>query len=55
MRMTTTNVNGHGNFYVTAKDPAGEWSDPIWLPIGGIDPSFTFDGDNVYDTLGKFL
>lgn len=49
--MTTTNVNGHGNFYVTAKDPSGEWSDPIWLSIGGIDPSFTFDGDKAYYTV----
>lgn len=35
-----------GNFVVTAKDPAGPWSDPIWLPeIGGIDPSIYFDDD----------
>ncbi|WP_096430857.1 family 43 glycosylhydrolase [Labilibaculum antarcticum] len=20
------------NFYITATDPAGPWSDPIWLP-----------------------
>lgn len=39
----TTNVRGIGNFYVTAKDPAGPWSDPITLPIDGIDPSFFFD------------
>lgn len=41
--MITTDV-GHGNFYVTAKDPLGEWSDPVWLPdVDGIDPSFFFD------------
>ncbi|SNR77967.1 alpha-N-arabinofuranosidase [Lutibacter agarilyticus] len=35
-----------GNFYVTAKNPAGPWSDPIWLnDIEGIDPSFFFDND----------
>ena len=35
-----------GNFVVTAKNPAGPWSDPIWLPhIGGIDPSIFFDDD----------
>jgi len=49
--MTTTNINGSGNFYVTAKDPSGEWSEPIWLSIGGIDPSFTFDDDKVYYTV----
>jgi alpha-N-arabinofuranosidase len=49
--MTTTNINGRGNFYVTAEDPAGEWSEPIWLSIGGIDPSFTFDEDKVYYTI----
>ena len=49
--MTTTNVSGKGNFYVTAEDPAGEWSDPIWLSVGGIDPSLTFDDDKVYYTV----
>lgn len=36
-----------GNFVVTAKDPAGPWSDPVWLPDlgGGIDPSLFFDDD----------
>jgi len=43
--MVTTNVGKGGNFYVTAKDPAGEWSDPIWVEQGGIDPSFFFDDD----------
>jgi alpha-N-arabinofuranosidase len=39
-----TLVNGLGNFYVTAKDPEGPWSDPIPLRgVGGIDPSFFFD------------
>jgi xylan 1,4-beta-xylosidase len=42
--MITTLVDRGGNFFVTAKDPAGPWSDPIWLPeIDGIDPSFFFD------------
>ncbi len=35
-----------GNFYVTAKDPKGPWSEPIKLQgVGGIDPSFFFDDD----------
>jgi alpha-N-arabinofuranosidase len=32
-----------GNFYVTATDPAGPWSDPVWLDVDGIDPSIFFD------------
>src|SRR5271170_1226438 len=43
--MVTTLVGGGGNFYVTAKNPAGPWSDPIWLDQGGIDPSVLFDDD----------
>jgi alpha-N-arabinofuranosidase len=44
--MITTNVSGGGNFYVTAKDPAGPWSEPVWLKgQGGIDPSLFFDDD----------
>lgn len=47
--MITTNVGGGGNFYVTATDPAGEWSDPVYLPDAeGIDPSLFFDGDTCY-------
>ena len=36
-----------GNFLVTASNPAGPWSDPVWLPDldGGIDPSLFFDED----------
>ncbi|WP_260510335.1 glycoside hydrolase family 43 protein [Paenibacillus typhae] len=49
--MITTDVRGRGNFYVTAADPAGPWSDPITVPYGGIDPSLMFDEDGkVYVT-----
>lgn len=42
----TTDVDGIGNFYITAKDPAGPWSDPVALPeIQGIDPDIFFDDD----------
>jgi alpha-N-arabinofuranosidase len=35
-----------GNFVVTADDPAGDWSDPRWLPeADGFDPSLFFDDD----------
>ncbi|MDF2904735.1 MAG: xylB3 [Herbinix sp.] len=41
----TTNVSHGGNFIVTAKDPAGPWSNPVFLGSGGIDPSLFFDDD----------
>jgi alpha-N-arabinofuranosidase len=35
-----------GNFIVTATNPAGPWSDPLWLDEApGIDPSLFFDED----------
>ncbi|HEX8314319.1 MAG TPA: glycoside hydrolase family 43 protein [Flavisolibacter sp.] len=43
--LTCTMIDGKGNFVVTAKDPAGPWSNPTWLPIDGIDPSLYFDDD----------
>jgi xylan 1,4-beta-xylosidase len=44
--VANTCVDCGGNFIVTAKDPAGPWSDPVWLPeVGGIDPSLFFDDD----------
>lgn len=50
--VVTTNVgNGNGsksNFFVTARDPHGPWSEPVWLEQGGIDPSFYFEEDKCY-------
>jgi len=44
--LVTTATDSGGNFISTARDPAGPWSDPHWLPtIGGIDPSLFFDDD----------
>jgi alpha-N-arabinofuranosidase len=41
-----TAVDSGGNYLATATDPAGPWSDPIWLKsIDGIDPSLFFDDD----------
>jgi xylan 1,4-beta-xylosidase len=49
--MLTNLIDGGGNFYITAKDPSGPWSDPVWLDRGGIDPSLFFDDDGkVYYT-----
>jgi alpha-N-arabinofuranosidase len=44
--MLTTLVDRGGTFFVSATNPAGPWSDPVWLPsVDGIDPSFFFDDD----------
>ncbi|PRD51343.1 glycoside hydrolase family 43 protein [Sphingobacterium gobiense] len=43
--ITTCNTCG-GNFYITARNPAGPWSDPVWLENApGIDPSLFWDDD----------
>ncbi len=50
----TTNVRHGGNFIVHTDDPAGPWSDPVWIDSpseSGIDPSLFFDQDgSVYFT-----
>ena len=46
--MVVTNVTGdrvYNNFYVTATNPAGPWSEPIVVAQNGIDPSLFFDED----------
>jgi len=41
-----TCVGCGGNFVITATNPAGPWSDPVWLPdVNGIDTSLFFDDD----------
>ncbi|SNC61154.1 alpha-N-arabinofuranosidase [Hymenobacter gelipurpurascens] len=47
--VTCTQIDHKGNFVVTAKNPAGPWSDPTFLPeVRGIDPSLYFEGDKAY-------
>ncbi|WP_440979850.1 glycoside hydrolase family 43 protein [Sphingomonas pseudosanguinis] len=46
--IVNTCVQCRGNFVITAKNPAGPWSDPIWLPFEGIDPSIYWEGDRAY-------
>jgi alpha-N-arabinofuranosidase len=46
--MITTNVGNGGNFMVTATNPAGPWSEPVWLEQQGIDPSLYFENDKCY-------
>jgi xylan 1,4-beta-xylosidase len=45
--MITTNVTFKGaqTFFVTSDDPAGPWSDPIVVPVPGIDPDLAWDSD----------
>jgi xylan 1,4-beta-xylosidase len=45
--VTCTDIDHDGNFVVTAKNPAGPWSNPVRvLQVRGIDPSMYFDDDN---------
>jgi len=46
--IVNTCVGCRGNFVITATDPAGPWSDPIWLPFEGIDPSIYWEGDRAW-------
>lgn len=38
-------VGAGGNFIVASDDPAGPWSDPIWLDLPGIDPDLAWDDE----------
>lgn len=47
--MVTTNVTASfGNFYVWTDDIYGEWSEPILVDQGGIDPSLYFEDGKCY-------
>lgn len=44
-----TDIDNDGNFIVTAKNPAGPWSNPTKVPQArGIDPSIFFEGEKAY-------
>lgn len=43
--MITTNVAHGGNFFVTATNPAGPWSEAVWIDMPNIDPDLFFDDD----------
>jgi len=45
MITTSTGLEGPQNFFVTAEDPAGPWSDPVLLDFRGIDPDLAWDDD----------
>jgi alpha-N-arabinofuranosidase len=40
-----TCVDCGGNFLITAKNPSGPWSNPVWLGFDGIDCSLFVDND----------
>lgn len=42
----TNAAEGQGNFVVSAADPAGPWSDAVWVDGVAFDPSLAFDGDD---------
>jgi Beta-xylosidase len=46
--MATTNDTTRQNFYVWTDDIYGEWSDPVYVDQGGIDPDLFFDEGSVY-------
>lgn len=46
--MTTTNATTQQNFFVWTDDIYSEWSDPIFIDQGGIDPSLFFENGKNY-------
>ena len=46
--IANTCIDCGSNFVITATDPAGPWSDPVWLDFGGIDPSLYFEGGRAW-------
>lgn len=46
--MVTTNDTTHRNFYVYTDDIYGEWSEPIEVDQGGIDPSLYFEDGRTF-------
>ncbi|WP_416296502.1 glycoside hydrolase family 43 protein [Paenibacillus illinoisensis] len=46
--MTTTNDTTRQNFYVWTDDIYGEWSEPIFVDQGGIDPDLYFEDHKTY-------
>lgn len=46
--MVTTNDTTHQNFYVYTDNIYGEWSAPVFVDQGGIDPSLFFEDGRTY-------
>jgi beta-xylosidase len=45
MITTIHTADGTSNFFVTADDPAGRWSEPVPIDIYGVDPDLAWDDD----------
>lgn len=48
--VVTTDDSRHRNFYVYTDNIYGEWSEPVEVKQGGIDPSLFFEEEKVYFT-----
>jgi xylan 1,4-beta-xylosidase len=46
--IVNTCVRCGGNYVITARNPAGPWSQPIFLDFDGIDPSLLWEGAKAY-------
>lgn len=46
--MTTTNNTTNQNFYVWTDDIYSQWSEPVYVDQGGIDPSLYFEDSKTY-------
>ncbi|WP_066195812.1 glycoside hydrolase family 43 protein [Gracilibacillus timonensis] len=44
----TATMQNYGNFIITTNDIYKDWSDPMWVSMGGIDPSLYFEGTKAY-------
>lgn len=44
----TATFSGKGNFLVKSCNPAGPYSDPVWVEMDGIDPSIYFENGRLY-------
>lgn len=52
--IVVTSVSALENFYVTATDPAGPWSEPIQVKAPGIDPTLFWDDDGQSYFIGAY-
>lgn len=41
--LCVTNMDRGGNFIITAENPAGPWSEPVYVPMKSIDPCLFFE------------
>lgn len=48
LRSSTTNDTTRQNFYVWTDDIYGEWSEPVFVDQGGIDPDLYFEDGKTF-------